>query len=247
MSGYFSFGGTVCLYQGGCMRVLLVEDDQAIEEFLQRVLVEAGYQVDAVANAEDGMELALEGIHDIFIVDLNLPGMDGLEFISLCRGQGVSAPVLILSARRSIDERVRGLERGGDDYLTKPFAVAELLARLHALLRRTTPAQGDTVHLQVADLEMDLVRREVRRDDQLLHLTPQEFSMLEYFCRNARRVLTRSMILDHVWRMRFDPSCNVVDVHVHRLRRKLECNGKLPLIHTIRGVGYVLKDPRAGD
>jgi DNA-binding response OmpR family regulator len=140
-----------------------------------------------------------------------------------------------------VDERVRGLEQGGDDYLTKPFALAELLARLRNLLRRATPAQRDPVRLQVADLQLDLVRREARRGDYLLQLTPQEFSLLEYLCRNAGRVVTRSMILDHVWQTRIDPATNVVDVHIYRLRSKVDHDVAPPLIHTIRGVGYVLK------
>ena len=149
--------------------------------------------------------------------------------------------MLILSARRSVDERVRGLEQGGDDYLTKPFALAELLARLRNLLRRSSAPQNDSVRLQAADLQLDLVRHEARRGDQLLQLTPQEFSLLEYLCRNAGRVVTRTMILDHVWRMRIDPATNVVDVHIYRLRSKVDHNSFAPLIHTIRGVGYVLK------
>jgi len=223
------------------MRLLVVEDDVAIQGFLKRGLVESGYQVDAASNAKAGEIRALEGIHDAFIIDLGLPDMDGLDLISRCRAQGISAPVLILSARRSVDERVRGLEQGGDDYLTKPFAFAELLARLRNLLRRSTKVQNESTRLQAADLQLDLVRHEARRGDQLLQLTPQEFSLLEYLCRNAGRVVTRTMILDHVWQMRIDPATNVVDVHIYRLRSKVDHNGSAPLIQTIRGVGYVLK------
>jgi DNA-binding response OmpR family regulator len=223
------------------MRLLLVEDDLAIQSFLKRALSEAGYQIDAAQNAKSGEVKALEGIHDALIVDLGLPDMDGLDLIVRCRAQGISAPVLILSARRSVDERVRGLERGGDDYLTKPFALAELIARLRNLLRRSSPPQSDATLLQASDLQLDLVRHEARRGDHLLQLTPQEFSLLEYLCRNAGRVVTRSMILDHVWRMRIDPATNVVDVHIYRLRSKVDHNAAVPLIHTIRGVGYVLK------
>lgn len=223
------------------MRVLVVEDDKAIQGFLERALVEAGYQVDTAGTAKAGELKAIEGIHDACIIDLGLPDMDGLELIARCRAQGSHAPVLILSARRSLDERVRGLERGGDDYLTKPFAIAELLARLRNLLRRSSAAPNEAARLHVADLELDLVRHEARRGEQVLQLTPQEFSLLEYLCRNAGRVVTRTMILDHVWRMRIDPATNVVDVHIYRLRNKVDEKGLTPLIHTIRGVGYVLK------
>lgn len=224
------------------MRLLVVEDDAAIREFLDRSLTEAGYRVDAAQNAGEAERHAVEGIHDALIVDLNLPDMDGLDLIARLRAQGNSAPVLILSARRSVDERVRGLEQGGDDYLTKPFALAELLARLRNLLRRSGPSGAETTRLRVADLELDLVGREARRGGELLQLTPQEFSLLEYLCRNAGRVVTRTMILDHVWRMRIDTATNVVDVHIYRLRSKVDADGKRAIIHTIRGVGYVLKD-----
>lgn len=223
------------------MRLLVIEDDLAIQGFLERALGEAGYHVDTATNAKAGELKALEGIHDAFIIDLGLPDADGLDLIARCRAQGSRAPVLILSARRSVDERVRGLEQGGDDYLTKPFALAELLARLRNLLRRSAAQQSDPARLQVADLRLDLLRHEARRGDQVLQLTPQEFSLLEYLCRNAGRVVTRTMILDHVWRMRIDTATNVVDVHIYRLRNKVDHHSPMPLIHTIRGVGYVLK------
>jgi two-component system copper resistance phosphate regulon response regulator CusR len=219
-----------------------VEDDVAIQSFVKRALSEAGYRVDTALDAKTGELKALEGVYDALIIDLGLPDMDGLNLIARCRAQGSSAPVLILSARRSVDERVKGLEHGGDDYLTKPFAVAELLARLRNLLRRSSPAHSDSVRLEAADVQLDLVRHEARRGDHFLHLTPQEFSLLEYLCRNAGRVVTRTMILDHVWRMRIDPATNVVDVHIYRLRNKVDSGGRPPLIHTIRGVGYMLKD-----
>jgi DNA-binding response OmpR family regulator len=223
------------------MRLLVVEDDIPIQQFLKKSLSEAGYRVDVAGNAKTGEGLALEGVHNAFIIDLGLPDFDGLDLIARCRAQGSNAPVLILSARRSVDERVRGLEQGGDDYLTKPFALAELLARLRNLLRRVTPAQQESTQLQTADLRLDLLHREARRGEEVLQLSPQEFSLLEYLCRNAGRVVTRTMILDHVWRMRIDPATNVVDVHIYRLRSKVDREGLRPLIHTIRGVGYVLK------
>jgi two-component system copper resistance phosphate regulon response regulator CusR len=224
------------------MRLLVVEDDNTIREFLTRALVESGFGVDASSLARQAEKLALEGVHDALIVDLTLPDMDGLELIQRLRAQGVSSPVLILSARRSVDERVLGLERGGDDYMTKPFAVAELLARVRALLRRSTPNQSEATRLRVGDLELDLIRREARRGGTEIQLTQQEFALLEYLCRNAGRVVTRAMVLDHVWKMRIDTSTNIVDVHIHRLRSKVDKDAQQPLIRTIRGVGYVLKD-----
>src|SRR6516162_6933110 len=225
------------------MRLLLVEDDIAIQQFLSRALTEAGYKVDAAGNAKTAQTQAGEGYRDAFIIDLGLPDGDGLDLIANCRAQGSNAPVLILSARRTVDERVRGLEQGGDDYLTKPFALAELLARLRNLLKRSSTPQKESLRLKVGDLQLDLVRREASRCDQPLQLTPQEFILLEYLCRNEGRVVTRSMILDHVWKMRIDPATNVVDVHIYRLRTKVDREGMKPLIQTIRGVGYVLKAP----
>jgi DNA-binding response OmpR family regulator len=224
------------------MRLLVVEDDNTIREFLSRALSEAGFRVDTSAEAKQAEHMALEGVHDAIVVDLTLPDMDGIELIQRLRAQGVNAPVLILSARRSVDERVLGLERGGDDYLTKPFAVAEVLARLRALLRRASPGQAEATRLRVADLEIDLIRHEARRGGVELQLTQQEFGLLEYLCRNAGRVVTRAMVLDHVWKMRIDTSTNIVDVHIHRLRNKVDRDTEKPLIRTMRGVGYVLRD-----
>jgi two-component system copper resistance phosphate regulon response regulator CusR len=224
------------------MRLLLVEDEIDIQNFLRFSLHEAGYQVEAAPDGKTAERLAIDGQFDILIVDLGLPDQDGISLILKLRQLGVRAPVLILSARRSVDDRVRGLEQGGDDYLTKPFALAELLARLRNLLRRNNPPGNDATRLRVQDLELDLLRREATRAGEVLQLTPQEFVLLEYLCRNAGRVVTRSMILDKVWGVRIQPDTNVVDVHIYRLRGKVDGSGQPPLIRTLRGVGYVLKD-----
>jgi two-component system copper resistance phosphate regulon response regulator CusR len=224
------------------MRLLLVEDEVEIQSFLQRSLVEAGYQVEAAGDARTAERMTIEGAHDALIVDLGLPDEDGLSLILRLRQLGLRAPVLILSARRSVDDRVRGLEQGGDDYLTKPFALAELLARLRNLVKRNSSSVAEATRLRVLDLELDLLRREASRGGEILNLTPQEFVLLEYLCRNAGRVVTRSMILDEVWGMRIQPDTNVVDVHIYRLRGKVDTDGRRPLIRTLRGVGYVLKD-----
>jgi DNA-binding response OmpR family regulator len=224
------------------MRLLLVEDELDIQDFLKRSLEEAGYQVDAASDGKSAECLASDESYDLLIVDLGLPDQDGISLILRLRQIGVRAPVLILSARRSVDDRVRGLEQGGDDYLTKPFALAELLARLRNLLKRNATSGSETTRLRVLDLELDLLRREASRGGKLLQLTPQEFILLEYLCRNAGRVVTRSMILDQVWGMRIQPDTNVVDVHIYRLRGKVDGENQQPLIRTLRGVGYVLKD-----
>jgi len=223
------------------MQLLLVEDELEIQSFLKHSLTEAGYQVDAAADGRTAERLATETRYDVLVVDLGLPDQDGLGLILKLRQLGVTAPVLILSARRSVDERVHGLEQGGDDYLTKPFALAELLARLRNLLKRNVP-NSEVTRLRVLDLELDLLRREASRGGEVLHLTPQEFTLLEYLCRNPGRVVTRSMILDKVWGMRIQPDTNVVDVHIYRLRGKVDTPDRTPLIRTLRGVGYVLKD-----
>jgi two-component system copper resistance phosphate regulon response regulator CusR len=224
------------------MRLLLVEDENDIQSFLKRSLEEAGFEVEAAADGKTAQHLAVEPEFDSLIVDLGLPDMDGIDLIHKLRQSGVRAPVLILSARRSVDDRVRGLEHGGDDYLTKPFAMAELLARLRNLMKRNVSPGAEATKLRVLDLELDLLRREASRGGQILQLTQQEFVLLEYLCRNAGRVVTRSMILDKVWGMRFQPDTNVVDVHIYRLRSKVDGDGQTPLIRTMRGVGYVLKD-----
>ena len=224
------------------MRLLLVEDEAEISDFLRTSLAEAGYLVEVAADGKTAEWLATEEEFDILIVDLGLPDQDGISLILRLRQMGVRAPVLILSARRSVDDRVRGLEQGGDDYLTKPFALAELLARLRNLLKRNNPAGGEATRLQILDLELDLLRREAKRSGQLLQLTTQEFVLLEFLCRNAGRVVTRSMILEKVWGMRILPETNVVDVHIYRLRGKVDGPGQQPMIRTIRGVGYVLRE-----
>jgi two-component system copper resistance phosphate regulon response regulator CusR len=224
------------------MRLLLVEDETDIQGFLRRSLQEAGYEVEVAPDARTAERLAVERQFDILVVDLGLPDRDGISLILRLRELGLRAPVLILSARRSVDDRVRGLEQGGDDYLTKPFALAELLARLRNLLKRNNAQASEATRLHVLDLELDLLRREATRGGQILQLTQQEFVLLEYLCRNAGRVVTRSMILDQVWGMRIQPDTNVVDVHIYRLRGKVDGAGQQPLIRTMRGVGYVLKD-----
>jgi two-component system copper resistance phosphate regulon response regulator CusR len=225
------------------MNVLLVEDELPVQSFLKSSLEEAGYRVDAASNAKSAMNLAVEGTYDILIVDLGLPDQDGLSLILRLRQQGVSGPVLILSARRSVDERVRGLEEGGDDYLTKPFALAELLARLRNLVKRNGRSGNETTRLSILDLELDLLRREASRSGQILQLTTQEFLLLEFLCRNAGRIVTRTMILDKVWGIRNQPNTNIVDVQICRLREKVDGQGQQhSLIVTLRGMGYVLKD-----
>jgi two-component system copper resistance phosphate regulon response regulator CusR len=224
------------------MRLLLVEDEVDIQNFLKHSLTEAGYQVEVAGDGRSAEQLAIESEHDVLIVDLGLPDKDGISLILRLRQIGVVAPVLILSARRSVDDRVRGLEQGGDDYLTKPFALAELLARLRNLMKRNTSATSETTKLRVLDLELDLLRRQAVRGGEILNLTSQEFVLLEYMCRNAGRVVTRSMILDQVWGMRIQPDTNVVDVHIYRLRGKVDIEDHRPLIRTMRGVGYVLRD-----
>ncbi len=222
------------------MKLLLVEDEIEIQRFLKRSLTEAGYHVDAAGDARTAMQLSVDLAHDILIVDLGLPDQDGIDLILSLRRVGVKAPVLILSARRSADERVKGLEQGGDDYLTKPFALAELLARLRNLLRRDCTFRQEHRFLRVADLELDLIDRVVMRSGTPISLTPNEFTMLEYLCRNAGQVVTRSMLLERIWGIRSEPRTNNLDVHISRLRVKVDGLGRRPLIETLRGKGYVV-------
>jgi heavy metal response regulator len=222
------------------VRALLVEDDPAIAEFVVRGLREAGYAVDHEADGEAGLEAAARAAYDVAIVDVMLPKRDGLSLIEELRRRGVSTPVLILSARRSVDDRVRGLQTGGDDYLTKPFAFAELLARVQALVRRATRAPEPTT-LTVDDVALDLLSRRVSRAGTGIDLRPREFALLEYLMRNAGKVVSKTMILSHVWEYNFDPQTNIVDVLVSRLREKIDRPFDKKLLHTVRGVGYVLR------
>jgi two-component system copper resistance phosphate regulon response regulator CusR len=223
------------------MRLLLVEDELEIQSFVKQSLTGAGYQVDTAEDGNAAKLLAAKQVYQGMIVDLGLPDQDGIDLILQLRRSGVTCPVLILSARRSVDDRVKGLELGGDDYLTKPFAVAELLARMRNLVRRNSTPTEDTTRLRVRDLELDMLKRRATRGNEVLNLSPQEFVLLEYLCRHAGRIVTRSMLLTEVWGMRIQPDTNVVDVHIYRLRGKIDTEGREPLIKTLRGIGYVLK------
>ena len=224
------------------MRLLLVEDEPEIQSFLKEPLANAGYEVDVAADGRTAIRLSSGTKYDVLIVDLGLPDQDGIDLILQLRRSGISSPVLILSARRSVDDRVKGLEQGGDDYLTKPFALAELLARLRNLLRRNPATSEEATRLRVLDLELDFITRRASRGEEVLNLSPQEFVLLTYLCQHAGRVVTRSMLLSEVWGMRIQPNTNVVDVHIYRLRGKVDTEGREPLIKTLRGIGYVLKD-----
>jgi two-component system, OmpR family, response regulator len=222
------------------MKALIIEDDKAIADFIARGLREAGFAVDVASDGDEGLHAALTQQPDVAIVDLMLPRRDGLSVIDELRRRGRSTPVLILSARRSVDDRVRGLQAGGDDYLTKPFAFAELLARVQALVRRATRTPEVTT-LAVHDLTVDLLSRKVTRGATPIDLRPREFALLEYLMRNAGKVVSKTMILSHVWEYNFDPQTNIVDVLVSRLREKIDRPFEKKLLHTVRGVGYVLR------
>jgi DNA-binding response OmpR family regulator len=223
------------------MRILIVEDDEKIASFVAKGLRAAGFAVDHVRDAEEGLSLASIVPYDAAIVDIMLPGMDGLSMISRLRADGVKTPVIILSAKQTVEDRVRGLQMGGDDYLTKPFSITELLARLQALLRRATMSKEPAV-LEFGGIRMNLLSREVFRDGRPVELKPKEFSLLEYLMRNAGRVVTRAMIMEHLWGYDFDPQTNVVDVLICRLRDRIDRGCGRKLIHTLRGAGYVLKE-----
>jgi two-component system, OmpR family, response regulator len=222
------------------MRVLVVEDDAKIAAFITIGLKQAGFVVDQVADGAAGLALALTEPYAVGVIDLMLPQLDGLSLIEEVRRRQVNTPMLILSAKRSVDDRVKGLQTGGDDYLTKPFAFAELLARVQALIRRASGVTEPT-RLKVGDLTLDLLTREVTRAGERLELQPREFALLEYLMRNAGRVISKTLILSHVWDYHFDPQTNVVDVLVSRLRSKVDKDHSKKYIQTLRGVGYVLR------
>ena len=222
------------------MRLLLIEDDQKIASFIIKGMQAAGYAVDHCADGEKGLDMAASEPYDAAIVDIMLPKKDGLSVIQELRREHVDFPIIILSAKDSIDDRVRGLQTGSDDYLTKPFAFSELLARVQALIRRSSGVSEPT-KLHVEDLSMDLLTREVWREEQKIELQPREFALLEYLMRNQGKVVSKTMIMEHVWDYHFDPQTNVVEARISRLRNKVEKGFDQKLIHTVRGVGYVLR------
>ncbi len=230
----------VYLAERSNVRVLVVDDDDVIVSFVTKGLREAGFAVDRASDGEDGLHLALNESYDVMIVDIMLPKLDGLALITELRAQKKNTPVIILSAKRAVDDRVKGLQTGSDDYLTKPFAFSELLARVQALIRRSTGSVDPTT-LEVADLRMDLLRREVTRSGEKIDLQPREFVLLEYLMRNAGRVVSKTMIMEHVWDYNFDPQTNVVEARISKLRDKIDRGFSTQLIETVRGVGYVLR------
>jgi two-component system, OmpR family, response regulator len=223
------------------VRILVIEDDKDVASFIRNGLAQAGCNVDHAANGRDGLFLATTESYDALIVDRMLPGIDGLTVIRTLRASSNTTPVLILSALGEVDDRVKGLKAGGDDYLVKPFAFSELLARLEALARRAkTAVDAPSTTLRAADLEMDLLRREVRRAGKPIDLQPREFQLLEFLLRHVGQVVTRTMLLEGVWDYHFDPQTNVIDVHISRLRSKIDKGFERPLLHTVRGAGYRL-------
>jgi two-component system OmpR family response regulator len=223
------------------MRLLLVEDDKKIALFVANGLKQAGFAVDHMENGEDGLHMALNEPYDVAVIDIMLPKIDGLTLIEEIRSQGINMPVLILSAKRTVDDRVKGLQTGGDDYLTKPFAFSELLARVQALIRRSNGVSSAT-KLEVADLVLNLYSRKVERAGRKIDMQPLEFSLLEYLMRHAGQVVSKTMIMEHVWDYNFNPQTNVVEARICHLRDKVDRGFDKKLIHTIRGVGYVLKE-----
>jgi two-component system OmpR family response regulator len=222
------------------MRILLIEDDRTTADYIVKGLNESGYVVDHAVDGREGLLLAAGGEFDLVIVDRMLPELDGLSVIQALRAAKVQTPVLVLSALGQVEDRVSGLRAGGDDYLTKPFAFSELLARVEALMRRRG-SEGPVTRLAVGDLEMDLLSRAVKRAGQTIDLQPREFKLLEYLMRHAGQVVTRTMLLEGVWDYHFDPQTNVIDVHISRLRQKIDKDFQSPLLHTVRGAGYCLR------
>jgi heavy metal response regulator len=222
------------------MRVLIVEDEKKVAAFIKKGLEEETYAVDVAYNGEDGLHLGLENQYDLIILDLMLPIINGLEVLSRLRENKVDTPILLLTAKDSVEDKVTGLNTGADDYLTKPFAFSELLARIRVLLRRGK-AETKTV-LQIKGLSLDLVSHKVKRNDEEIELTGKEYSLLEYFMRNQGKVLTRTMIAEHVWDYNFDTFTNVIDVYVNHLRKKIDKGYPEKLLHTLRGVGYIMKE-----
>jgi two-component system, OmpR family, response regulator len=222
------------------MRILLIEDDRETAQFLQKALRESGHATDLAFDGEDGLLQARSASHDVLIVDRMLPRRDGLSVVRALRDSGSQLPVLILSALADVDDRVKGLRAGGDDYLTKPFAYSELLARVEALVRRARPDEEQTRYI-VADLTLDRLSHRVTRGGEPIVLQPREFRLLEYLMKNAGQVVTRTMLLEHVWDYHFDPQTNVIDVHISRLRAKIDKSFAEPLLHTVRGAGYVMR------
>lgn len=223
------------------MRLLLVEDDMRTASFVLKGHREAGFAVDHALDGEEGLYMALNEPYDVAVIDIMLPKRDGLSLIEEMRRKGVNTPVLILSAKRSVDDRIKGLRTGSDDYLTKPFSFAELLARVQALLRRAN-APSEPTRLILGDLSLNLITREVKRGGRPIDLQPREFSLLEYLMRNAGSVVSKTMIMEHVWHYDFDPATNVVEARIYRLREKIDRGMDTKLIHTARGAGYVLKE-----
>ena len=224
------------------MRILIIEDDRDAASYLTKAFREVGHTVDSAADGLNGYDLAHDGDYDVAIVDRMLPKMDGLSLIGALRAQKIETPVLILSALGQVDDRVKGLRAGGDDYLAKPYAFSELLARVEVLARRRPKGAGEETNLRLGDLELDRLTHKVTRGGEEIVLQPREFRLLEYLMRNAGKVVTRTMLLEHVWDYHFDPQTNVIDVHVSRLRGKIDKDFATPLLHTVRGAGYVLRD-----
>lgn len=223
------------------MRILVIEDDLKIAQFILKGLRAEGYAVDHAETGTLGLDMALAAPYDVLVVDIMLPEMDGISVIRQIRGSNNNTPVIILSARDRVDDRVSGLQAGADDYLTKPFAFSELLARIQALIRRSGNVV-DPVNLSYSNLAIDIVKRQVKRNDEIIELQPLEFSLLEYLMRNKERVVSKTMIMEHVWDYNFDPMTNVVEARICRLRDKIDKNFDPKLIHTVRGAGYVMKE-----